>query len=93
MDEDAMSLIADLQAAAHEEMQRALALSWRQLVRHIPWGDTFEGFTPRGRAVSFERGYLWDESPGGDIRVEVTVYEAHAYEQGVRQTRLIRRNG
>ncbi len=23
------------------------------------WSDTFEGFTPEGREVCFERAYLW----------------------------------
>ena len=82
----------DLSAAADEEIVRACALKWRELAPHVPWGDTFEGFTPAGRTVLFERGYLWDEAPRGDIRVEVTVYQAHAYEQGVRQTRLIARD-
>ncbi len=82
----------DLAAAAEDELDRACTMQWRQLTRHTPWGDTFEGFTPGGREVCFERGYLWDAAPGGDIRVEVTVYEAHDYEKGVRLTRLIPRN-
>ena len=87
-----MMLTADLEAAAREELDRACTLKWRQLMRHTPWGDTFEGFTPQGRAVCFERNYLWDAGGDGNIRVEVVVYEAHAYEKGVRLTRLIRRN-
>ena len=50
-----------------------------------------DGNTPMGRAVCFERAYLWDAETGGDIRVEVMVYEAVAYEAGVRLTQLIRR--
>jgi hypothetical protein len=42
--------------------------------------------------VCFERSYLWDGDPGGDIAVEVIVYEAHAYEKGVKLKRSIRRN-
>ncbi|MET0294508.1 MAG: hypothetical protein ABW042_05770 [Phenylobacterium sp.] len=84
-------LRADLAKAAHEEIERACTLGWKQLARHTPWGDTFEGFTPAGRAVCFERSYLWDEADGGDIRVEVNVYEAPLYEQGVRLTRRILR--
>jgi hypothetical protein len=84
-----MTFEADLEAAATEEIDRACTLGWRQLKSHTPWGDTFEGFTPGGRAVCFERTYLWDHDAGGDIRVEVTVYEADAYEQGVKLTRTI----
>jgi hypothetical protein len=81
-----MSLAEDLRAAAEDELQRATTLSWRQLSQHMPWGDTFEGFTPGGREVCFERSYIWEGEPGGDIRVEVTVYEEDDYEHGVRLT-------
>jgi len=81
----------DLAEAARDEMERALTLGWRELARHTPWGDTFEGFTPDGRAVCFERSYLWEAARGGDIRVEVHVYESRSYEAGVRLTRAIRR--
>ncbi len=81
----------DLAAAAEDEMERACTLAWRDLADHTPWGDTFDGFTPDGREVCFERSYLWDGAPHGDIRVEITVYEPQAYEQGVRLTRMIRR--
>ena len=84
-----MSLAEDLRAAAEDELQRATTLSWRQLSGLTPWGDTYEGFTPGGRGVCFERSYLWETASGGDIRVEVTVYEADAYEQGVKLTRTI----
>ena len=80
-----------MEAAAREELDKALTLGWRQLAEHTPWGDTFEGFTPGGREVCFERSYLWEADPGGDIRVEVTVYEPRAYEAGVKLTRDIRR--
>lgn len=86
-----MTLQADLAAAAADEIDRAMTLGWRQLANHTPWGDTFEGFTPEGREVCFERSYLWEGDTGGDIRVEVTVFEARAYEDGVRLTRLIPR--
>ena len=79
-----MSVEADLSAAAQDELDRACTLPWRQLAQHMPWGDTFEGFSPAGRDVCFERAYLWDGEPGGDIRVEVTVYEPQAYESGVK---------
>jgi hypothetical protein len=83
----------DLEAAALEEMERACTLDWRALAAHTPWGDTFEGFTPQGRAVCFERSYLWEAQPRGDIRVEVVVYPPQAYEAGVRLARTISRAG
>lgn len=86
-----MTFEEDLEAAAADEAERACTLGWRQLRAHTPWGDTYEGFTPGGRTVCFERTYLWDHEEGSDIRVEVTVYEADAYEQGVKVTRTIQR--
>lgn len=88
-----MSLQEDLTAAAVEELDRAMTLGWPQLAKATPWGDTFEGFTPEGREVCFERAYIWEHETGGDIRVEVNVYEARAYEDGVRTTRIIAKNG
>jgi hypothetical protein len=88
-----MTLDEDLAAAAEDELGRALTLGWRQLAKVTPWGDTFEGFTPDGRDVCFERAYMWEGEAGGDIRVEVTVYEPQAYESGVRRTRTIARDG
>ena len=88
-----MSQAEDLTAAAEDEIGRAMTLGWAQLSKHTPWGDTFEGFTPEGREVCFERAYMWEGATGGDIRVEVTVYEARAYEDGVRLTRIIAKNG
>ena len=84
-----MSFRADVTAAADDELDRAMTLGWRELSRLTPWGDTFEGFTPEGREVSFDRAYIWDRETGGDIRVEVIVYEVQDYESGVRLTRLI----
>lgn len=81
----------DLEASAADELERACTLQWRQLAALTPWGDTFEGFTPAGCTVCFERSYLWDGEQGGDIRVEVHVYEPRSYEEGVRLTRSIRR--
>ena len=74
----------DLEAAALEELDLAGALGWKQLSALTPWGDTFEGFTPMGREVCIERSYLWENAAGGDIRVEVTVYQRQAYEDGAR---------
>ena len=86
-----MSFESDLERAANEELDRALTLGWHQLSTLTPWGDTYEGFSPGGREVCFERSYLWEGEQGGDIRVEVTVYEPRSYEQGVRLNRSIRR--
>ena len=87
-----MSLETDLEEAAREELERACTLGWRELSAHTPWGDTYEGFTPEGREVAFERSYLWEGEQGGDIRVEITVYEPRAYEEGVRLNRTIARH-
>ena len=84
-----MTLAEDLEAAAKDEIVRACTLKYRDLSKHLPWGDTFEGFSPGGRDVCFERNYLWDGPEGGDIRVEVNVFEPQAFETGVRITRLI----
>lgn len=86
-----MSVAEDLSEAARDEIERACTLAWKQLAEHTPWGDTFEGFTPLGRPVCFERSYLWEGERGGDIRVEVHVYEPQDYEAGVRLTRAIKR--
>ncbi len=85
-----MSYADDLEAAAREELERACTLGWRALAKLTPWGDNFEGFTPEGRDVTFERSYLWDSDSGGDIRVEVTVYEPQNFEEGVTLNRSLR---
>lgn len=79
----------DLTEAALDELDAAMTLGWRALSKLTPWSDTFEGISPGGREVCFERSYLWEGDSGGDIRVEVTVYEARAYEDGARLTRTI----
>ena len=82
----------ELEAAAEEEIERALDLSWRELSRVIPWGDTYEGFTPGGRSAQFERSYIWAEKAGGDILCEVAVYEDPArFESAARRSRIIRK--
>ena len=86
-----MSQLDDLEAAAREELEQATSLGWSELSRLTPWGDTYEGFSPGGCVVCFERTYLWDTQPGGDIRVEVVVYEPRDFEGGVKLTREIRR--
>lgn len=82
---------ADLKEAAEEEMARACDLGWRALAKVIPWGDDYEGFTPAGRSARFERNYLWMDEPGGDICIEVAVYQPEAYEKGVKLTRQVAR--
>ena len=79
----------DLEATAADELQRACTLGWKELSSLTPWGDTFEGFTPMGREVCIERSYLWENAAGGDIRVEVTVYQRQAYEDGAKVARTI----
>jgi hypothetical protein len=81
----------DLTEAAQEELERACALSRRDMAACTPWGDTYEGYTPAGREVCFERNYLWVGDQGGDICVEVVVYFPEAYESGVRVTRTVGR--
>ena len=82
----------ELDAAADEELALATALFWRDLVALTPWGDTYEGFGPSGGAVTFERSYLWNDEPGGDILCEVTAYRGQKrYDRGVRKSELIRR--
>jgi hypothetical protein len=61
-------------AAAEEELAQACTLGWRALASITPWGDTYEGYAPGGRAVTFERNYLWSGPPGGDILVEVAAF-------------------
>ena len=39
---------ADLEAMARDELSRAITLRWQELRAIVPWGDTFEGFTPAG---------------------------------------------
>ncbi|MDP3852599.1 hypothetical protein [Phenylobacterium sp.] len=84
-----VDLNADLTEAAEEELERACSLGRRDMVACTPWGDTYEGYTPAGRDVCFERNYLWVDEAGGDICVEVVVYLPEAYEQGVRLTRTV----
>lgn len=86
---DQAGLRADLDAAAAEELVRACTLDWPRLAPQTPWGDAYEGFTPLGRTVTFERNYLWEGEEGGDIRVEVTVFEAKAFEDGAHASRII----
>ncbi|OYX56376.1 MAG: hypothetical protein B7Y86_10230 [Brevundimonas subvibrioides] len=72
---------------AQEELNAACAMTWPELRRITPWGDSFEGFAPSGRTVEIERRYLWALDPEGAIIVEVEVRDAAARE-GV-ETRAI----
>ena len=83
-------LAEDLAAMAHDELERALTLTWRDLARVLPWGDAYEGYTPAGRQVTVERSYLWASDPGGDILCEVMVYGGPSrWDEGVGATGLI----
>jgi len=78
-------LEADLAALAEDELERAASLSWSELAPIMPWGDSFDGFTPGGRNVTVERHYLWVEKPGGDILCEINVFGGQSrYDEGVR---------
>jgi hypothetical protein len=68
----------ELTEMAQEELNAACALTWPELTRITPWGDTFEGFAPSGRTVEVERRYLWAHDPTGAIVVEVEVHDAAA---------------
>lgn len=82
----------DLLAFAEDELGRALTLSWRDLSKITPWGDTFEGLSPAGRQVLVERNYIWAAEAGGDILCEVAVFGGPSrYDQGARVSRLIKK--
>ena len=80
----------DLQAMADDELVRAMTLSWRELAKVTPWGDTFEGVSPAGRQVQVERSYLWAAEPGGEVLCEVVVYvNAPLYDRGAKASRRV----
>ena len=82
----------DLLAFAEDELGRALTLSWRELSKIAPWGDTFDGLSPAGREVQVERNYIWAAEEGGDILCEVAVFGGPSrYDQGARVSRLIKK--
>ena len=68
--------LEELTEMAEEELTAACALTWPELKRITPWGDSFEGFAPSGRTVEVERRYLWAHDPEGAIVVEVEVRDA-----------------
>ena len=63
----------ELRILAAEELEAACSLSWPELSRVTPWGDTYRGFAPSGREVEFERRYIWAHDKGGGVLVEVEV--------------------
>lgn len=82
----------DLLAFAEDELTRAVTLSWRDLSKITPWGDTFDGLSPAGREVEVERNYIWAAEEGGDILCEVAVFGGPSrYDQGARVSRLIKK--
>ncbi len=81
---------AEFEVMAEDELARACTLSWRELIKVTPWGDTYEGFAPSGQAVEVERNYLWADAPGGDVLVEVVVSKNKVlYDSGARRVRII----
>ena len=82
----------ELAAMAEDELARACTLTWLALSKVTPWGDTYEGFAPSGRPVEVERNYVWASEAGGDVLVEVVVFQnAVLYDQGARASRTIRK--
>jgi len=89
-----LTLQDELQAMAEDELGRACSMSWRALSSVVPWGDTFEGFAPFGRAVEVERNYVWVDDEGGDVLAEVVVFQNTVlYDQGARVSRVIKKPG
>jgi len=89
-----LTVDAELDAMAAEELERACTLSWRDLNKVVPWGDSSEAFAPSGRPVMVDRAYLWASEPGEDILVEVVVYPGAAlYDQGQRRSQRLSRPG
>ena len=83
----------DLAEMAGDELARAITLSWRDLERVVPWGDTYEGVSPSGRFVKVERSYIWAADEGGDILCEVAVFPNDVlYDQGARKSVVIPRD-
>ena len=77
---------------AEDELARACTLTWLALSKVTPWGDTYEGFAPSGRPVEVERNYVWANDAGGDVLVEVVVFQnAVLYDQGARVSRVIKK--
>ncbi len=83
----------DLLAMAEDELARALTLTWRDLAKIIPWGDSFDGLSSAGRNVTVERSYLWVDAVGGDILCEVVTYGGPSrWDQGAKASAVIGRS-
>jgi hypothetical protein len=84
----------ELEAAAVEELAQAVRLTWRELVKLVPYGDTYEGFGPAGGTLEFERSYIWRDVEGGDILCEVTAFRGPSrYDRGARACQVIAKPG
>lgn len=82
----------ELEALAEEEMARALTLSWRELSKVTPWGDSFTAFAPSGGEVTVERSYVWATAEGGDVLCEVLVYDGpERYDEAARRSAVVER--
>ena len=82
----------DLDATAAEDLERALDLSWSQLHKVVPWGDTYVGLSVAGREVEIARNYIWASEADGDILCEVAVYAGETrYDDGAKVSRVIRK--
>lgn len=68
----------ELSAMAIEELDQACAMSWPEILKITPWGDSFTGFASSGREVEVERRYLWAHEPTGGVLVEVEVRDPGA---------------
>ena len=87
-----MTADEDLAEMARDELARALTLSWRDLERVVPWGDTYDGVSPSGRFVKVERSYIWADGEGGDILCEVAVFPNEVlYDGAARESVVIPR--
>jgi len=80
----------DLTDLAADELTQALSLSWTELSKVTPWGDTYQALAPSGDEVEVERNYLWFKDAGGDVLVEVT---ARLGEREARAFGVVRREG
>ncbi len=86
-----MTFEEDLEAAAHEELERACTLGWAQLAGTPPGATPSRASRPAAAASVLSAATCGEGEQGGDIRVEITVYEPRSYEEGVRLSRSIRR--
>ena len=62
---------AELRGLAEDEMGLARRMSWHELKRVTPWGDTYTGFAANGASIEIERNYLWRDESKTAILIEV----------------------